>query len=577
MFVGVVCTVLGGLSQAWGGVILGFVATIIRTAFQFCNYEGPSAEYLCSQIPATIATAMARFPLNSHTVTYAVCPSCHSTYKPEKHSSGSPYPMNCTYMFHPGSPVCGSQLCEMSDNGRITPIKKFVYHDFHDYLAGLLARPDYEKEMDSICDDTAAKVRESNDMDTDDTDPILATNPFDGTFIQNFWGPSGKTLFIERPGSEGRFLFSLNVDFFNPDTLKEHGSSQSCGVISMACLNLPLEIRHNTENIYVAGIIPGLQEPSLSEINHYLRPLLDDMLLSWERGVKLSWTALHQAGQTTRSALAIAVCDLPAARRTSGMASQSSFHYCSVCECCHSATLGRHDPENWTPRDPGKLRQQAEEWKNAPTEAAQQKLFKKHGMRWSELWRLPYWDPTKQLVVDAMHCLLENLAHSHVRDVPAFTRAAASKKTNITAFSHQFREYYDQLPVKLKEHEKGQTSSIHSLLTMPISDLAESSTVADDATMTEPTVHDEASAGSVDEDPRAIPSLTMDELKRKLMLKNRSPLLFVCFHELPDIPLPEAGKLPAKAGLVHRLLEWVSIFTRIYIQYSPLLSEKQSH
>ena len=41
--------------------------------------------------------------------------------------------------------------------------------------------------------------------------------------------------------------------------------------------------------------------------------------------------------------------------------------------------------------------------------AMQDRIFKDSGVRWSELWRLPYWDPTQQLVMDSMHCIFEGL------------------------------------------------------------------------------------------------------------------------------------------------------------------------
>ncbi|KAF9233015.1 hypothetical protein BU15DRAFT_7288, partial [Melanogaster broomeanus] len=57
----------------------------------------------------------------------------------------------------------------------------------------------------------------------------------------------------------------------------------------------------------------------------------------------------------------------------------------------------------------------AEQWRDAPSTAERERLFKEHGVRWSELWRLPYWDPARQLVVDAMHCILEGLVAHHTR------------------------------------------------------------------------------------------------------------------------------------------------------------------
>jgi hypothetical protein len=66
----------------------------------------------------------------------------------------------------------------------------------------------------------------------------------------------------------------------------------------MACLNLPYTIRHKPENMYVAGIIPGPQEPTLTELNHYLKPVIDDFVTSWTEGIRYSHTALHPSGRT---------------------------------------------------------------------------------------------------------------------------------------------------------------------------------------------------------------------------------------------------------------------------------------
>ncbi|KAF8591608.1 hypothetical protein K439DRAFT_1302850, partial [Ramaria rubella] len=55
-------------------------------------------------------------------------------------------------------------------------------------------------------------------------------------------------------------------------------------------------------------------------------------------------------------------------------------------------------------------------WRDAPTNKDQEMLFSEHGICWSELWHLPYWDPTWQLVVDSMHCILERVVQGHVRD-----------------------------------------------------------------------------------------------------------------------------------------------------------------
>src|SRR5882757_3194416 len=102
------------------------------------------------------------------------------------------------------------------------------------------------------------------------------------------------------------------MDFFNLEGMNLHGANKSSGIISMACLNLPLDIRYKPKNMYLAGIIPGPKQPSLEHLNHYIRPLIDDMVDSWERGINFSKTACFPTGRLTHSAIVLAVCDLPA-------------------------------------------------------------------------------------------------------------------------------------------------------------------------------------------------------------------------------------------------------------------------
>jgi hypothetical protein len=63
----------------------------------------------------------------------------------------------------------------------------------------------------------------------------------------------------------------------------------------------------------------------------------------------------------------------------------------------------------------------AEEWLEAPSKAARGRVFARTGVRWSELLRLPYWDPTRAVVVDGMHNLFLGLVQFHVRSVLQIT------------------------------------------------------------------------------------------------------------------------------------------------------------
>ena len=113
----------------------------------------------------------------------------------------------------------------------------------------------------------------------------------------------------------------------------------------MVCLNLPYEIHYQSENMYMAGIIPSPKEPSLTEFNHYLKPVIDNLETLWKTGAHYSKTALYSSGHTVHCAIIAAVIDLLAAHKTSQLAPVTSHFYCSVCQCHHLDTLGRTDHE----------------------------------------------------------------------------------------------------------------------------------------------------------------------------------------------------------------------------------------
>ena len=494
---------------------MGLVAFIVQLVFT--NNPGSSSRHanILTQIPASIDAALSKLNLDGRTTVYAVCPACHCTYKPwfNRGSSIPIYPTHCTNKPQPENVECHESLLLAQGNSQTPkPIKTFLYHYFHDYLAGLLSRPDLEQLMDKSCDQLMESLNKPLGTFIGDV--------FEADFLREFEGPKPRTLFIDRQG-HGRYAFSLNIDFFNVEGMKVRGATASAGIISLACLNLPFDLRFKPENMYL-GIIPGPIEPHLTELNHYVKPLIDDMVDSWKRGVRISRTASHPAGRMTNSAIAAAVMDLPAARKASGLAASTSHFYCSACQCFHQSTLGRTDFKNWQRRDKESLRKHAEEWLGASTSTEREKIFKKYGTRWSELWRLPYWDPSRQLVVDAMHCILEGLAHTHFREVLGLTMSSAlSPSPNVKAFHHDFtpvdRENSDMTAKEIK-----QVGEIHDLLMVPAQD------------------------GDTD----------WEMLKTKLSNKNSKPLIFVS-RSLGCIP-ERFPRRCFKIDWAKALVQWVS-------------------
>lgn len=83
--------------------------------------------------------------------------------------------------------------------------------------------------------------------------------------------------------------------------------------------------------------------------------------------------------------------------------------------------------QTWKRRTKAEFKAAAEKYKEARTKAEADKLLLKHGARWSELLRLPYWDPTRFVVIDVMHNSFLNLVKYHMRDVLQLEAAEAEK------------------------------------------------------------------------------------------------------------------------------------------------------
>lgn len=188
----------------------------------------------------------------------------------------------------------------------------YVYHPFKVYccqsiihtLKHLLTRPNFllscEKWRDRII------PRE------------MLGDIYDGRVWKEFSDFQGKP-FLSKPHS---LVFSLNVDWFQPF---KH-VTDSVGAIYLSILNLPRNLRYKQENVILCGIIPGPKEPK--DLNAYLQPLIQELLLLWE-GIVFDISPYDQI--QVRAALLCITSDLPATRKVCGFASHSAGLGCSKC------------------------------------------------------------------------------------------------------------------------------------------------------------------------------------------------------------------------------------------------------
>ncbi|KAG2053087.1 hypothetical protein BDR06DRAFT_982901 [Suillus hirtellus] len=267
-------------------------------------------------------------------------------------------------------------------------------------------------------------------------------------------------------GKEGQFALTLNIDFFNIEGNLQWNALTSTGIISCMCLNLPLDIQYKSENMYLAGIIPGPLEPLGDQLNHFLDPVINNLVQSWESRIHFSRTALHTHRQVMHSAIACLVYDLPAVRKAAQLAGLTSHFYCTACHCWHRLTCGRIDvcSADWVLHDKDKMCHLAELWKNAGTSTERNKLFASHRVQWLTLWRLPYWGPSCQVVIDTMHCLLEGLAHDHFHEFLGLTADSVQQKSDpLPAFHHPFSNIDLNKPGLTPQVEHTSLSSLRSV------------------------------------------------------------------------------------------------------------------
>lgn len=330
---------------------------------------------------------------------YCCCPNCFCCYPLEE------FPDRCTNKATIDSEPCGRTLRKTKFvDGRVRShaARRYLYHDMKAWLGRMLCRPGMEEHLDRDVFDTGSSPGEMRDI-------------WDGRALKTFCWTDGKRFVGSGKKDEGRYVFALNMDGFNPFGNKHGGATASTGALYMVCLNLPPHLRHRVENIFLVSIIPGPHEPSLVEINELIRPLVDDLLCFWKKGVYYTRTYKYDRRRLVRCALVPVICDLPAARQMMAFASHSSRHFCCYCGL-QSEDMENLDVEKWPPGVSSREEyvEIAERWKAAPAKV-QKTLFEQHGIRYSELLRLPYWDPTSYVVIDSMHGILLGLLRHHCR------------------------------------------------------------------------------------------------------------------------------------------------------------------
>jgi hypothetical protein len=543
VLLGTICHVVAGLRTEICEFIINTAALLVKLAMvtslgpeREMEGYGADQEFILKSLPTSLYTALSKFDIGSKTTLHAACPSCNYTHDPcyDPVSVAASYPDRCLNQLPgvDGRSVCGTPLLELR-NGQSRPLKPFLTTCFREYLVKLLANKEIERIVDSACDNALSLLKQGSEGPVD--------NPFTAEFLNTFEGPVPGQLFIDR-GDKVRLAFVVHVDFFNPNGVSTHSNSDSIGLISLALLNLPTDIRYLPQNLFLA-VIPGPREPKDHEICYYIRPIVDEFCVGWERGFHISQTASSpDNGRDVEIAMALSLNDLPAARKVSGAAGHTSHFICTRCKLFGRDNVHNIDCDQWALQDVAFLRQKAEEWRAAETKQQREMIYDEHHVRWSEFWRLPYWNPPRMLVVDVMHCILEGLVHYHCRRVLEIDADRASKKDPPpAAFSYPWMAYSRLVPERFQVNNSAELrhiGRIQQILTQPFQLGPDNDT----ETQTE--------------------SLNEEKLLKRLLTTNKQPLKFVCYSlDLLDNATSQ-GK-GTKKDFADLLVRWVCTNTAI--------------
>ncbi|KAG2216457.1 hypothetical protein INT45_014176, partial [Circinella minor] len=284
--------------------------------------------YPTASIPTSLATLRRITGFSTLTDSlrkYVSCPRCHSLFL----LADPNCPRTCTNddIRYPNS--CQNVLFRTIRN-YWKPIKEYSYQPLSSSITRLFMRPSFEAKIE----EWRSRSRVADTF----------YDVFDGDMWREFADRDGHQ-FVAEPRS---LLLTLNVDWFGPF----ENSTYSCGAIYLTVNNLPRSERFKTENVILIGVMPGPREASTSDINHYLRPIVDE-LLEWYNGKRIV-TAEHPDGVCVRLALLNVACDIPPARKVSGFTSHASRCGCHKCHRQFSVFPGTtnldysgFDIDNW--------------------------------------------------------------------------------------------------------------------------------------------------------------------------------------------------------------------------------------
>ncbi|EJD38076.1 hypothetical protein AURDEDRAFT_172838 [Auricularia subglabra TFB-10046 SS5] len=334
----------------------------------------------------SFSTILSRFGLADSFTVYPLCPACH-TLAP----ADAPDDHHCEN--------CGVRLYrepnafERATRRKPPPLKSVAQSPLSQLLADVLSD-------DALQDECLRSLQVPQK-------PGEYVGMASGRIMRTLRDATGKPFFrhVEENPNELRVGLTMTGDAFKPH-ISDFCDNHSVTAFAFFITSLPFALQYALQNILVPTLIPGPAEPNCEEIQRHLEAIVDCLLMLYTDGI-LVYSKRFPEGRCIRFILLAVVCDHPALCRICGFADHSSLSF--PCTKCTVPGKVITTPDGvlkvWPARSGAEHKRLAWEWKNlSPPE--REIHWKKHGVRWFELARLPYFDPVRMAIVDPMHCML---------------------------------------------------------------------------------------------------------------------------------------------------------------------------
>jgi len=239
--------IVAGLSLRACDQLLFSLRLLINLMIEDFDASKSWSKFLAKSVPMDAHTVLYRLALEPFSKAFICCPECSTCYP--DNGLGS-YPEFCSSIHASTQQTCGQCLrksCNICSHPYDIPIYHFLYHNFMEWLGEMLCRPGMEDMIEHHFSPSPDRVM---------------GNIWDTLGLYEICGPNGHPFIRKCTDNEGRFLFSFNMDGFNPFQLKQASRSASMMGLYMVCLNLPPEACFKSENMFLAGIIPGPNKPT---------------------------------------------------------------------------------------------------------------------------------------------------------------------------------------------------------------------------------------------------------------------------------------------------------------------------